>query len=147
MSVLDLRHAATGTRRGHWSITGVRWSYLTDGALYDARSWTSRMPPAARPLTPADRAAASPVADIFGSAAAGREGFRLTRAALDLAGAARSTTLLGTTRETDPLFVVALTKEAGFTAYGTSHGTGRSTGAATAFTGLTVAIYSSQHQP
>jgi cyanophycinase len=142
VSVLDLREAVTGMRRGQWSITGVRWSYLTAGVVYDPRTWTPSMPAGARPLAPVDRAAASPVGDIFDSAAAepfDGKGFRLTHAALDLAGAARSTTLLGTTYETNPVFVVALGKEDGFTAY--------ATGAAIAFAGLTVSMYSSQHQP
>lgn len=142
VSVLDLRDAVTGVRRGQWSISGVRWSYLTAGVVYDPRTWIPRMPAGARPLTPAERAAASPVGDIFDSAAAvpfDRKGFRLTHAALDLAGAARSPTLLGTTYETNPVFVVVLGKEDGFTAY--------ATGAAIAFAGLTVSMYSSQHQP
>jgi cyanophycinase len=139
VSVLDLRDAVTGVRDGRWSISGVRWSYLTDGAVYDPRTWTSRMPPGARPLTTVDRAAASPVEDIFDSSAADRKGFRLTHAALDLAGAARSTTLLGTTYETDPVFAVTLAKGNGFAAY--------ATGAAIAFTGLTVSMYPSPHQP
>jgi cyanophycinase len=144
VSVLDLRQAVTGVRGGHWSISGVRWSYLTDGAVYDPGTWTARMPPAARPLTPADRAAASPVTDIFDSSAAAHHGFRLTHAAFDLAAAARSTTLLGTTYETGPVYTVALAKDAGFAACTTGGPPG---GAAIAFTGLTVAMYPSPHQP
>jgi len=139
ISVLDLRHATTATLRGHWSISGVRWTYLTDGATYDPRTWTYRMPPATPRLTPADRAAASPVQDIFDSAAAGQRGFRLTHAALDLAGAGRSTLLLGLTYETNPVFAVALRKDGAFTAYGN--------GAAIAFADLAVSMYSSEHQP
>lgn len=139
VSVIDLRHASTGRRGGHWSISGVRWTYLTDGATYDPRSWTYRMPPGATRLTPTDRAATSPVEDIFDSAAADRKGFRLTHAALDLAGAGRSTLLFGISYETNPVFVVALRKEDGFAAYGT--------GAAIAFADLAVSMYSSEHQP
>jgi len=139
VSVLDLRDAVTAVRDGHWSISGVRWSYLTDGAVYDPKSWTYRMPAGARRLTPVDRVVASPVEDIFDSAAADRKGFRLTHAAIDLAGAGRSTTLLGMSYETNPVFVVALRKENGYVAY--------ESGAAIAFAGLSVSMYPSPHQP
>jgi len=140
VSVLDLREAVPGVRDGHWSISGVRWSYLTRGAAYDPATWTCRMPPATPRLTPAGRSAASPVQDIFGSSAAGGGGgFRLTRAALDLAGAGASTTVLGLTYETNPVFAVALAKENTFTAWGE--------GAATGFTDLTVSMYPSPQQP
>ncbi|MCW2861885.1 MAG: hypothetical protein JWP48_3593 [Actinoallomurus sp.] len=139
VSVIDLRAADTGTRRGRWAISGVRWTYLTRGARYDPGTWTYRMSPDVVRLAPVDRAAASPVEDIFDSAAADRKGFRLTRAALDLAGAARSTTVLGMTYETNPVFVVDLRKGNGFSAYGA--------GAAIAFADLTVSMYSSPRQP
>ncbi|MDN3356268.1 cyanophycinase [Actinomadura sp. DC4] len=139
VSVVDLRAASTGVRDGRWSITGVRWSYLTDGAVYDPASWSHRMPPGATRLTPADRAAASPVQDVFDSAAADRKGFRLTRAALDLAGAGRSAVLHGLTYETDPVFTVALGKDGTFTAWGDD--------TATSFADLTVAMYAAAEQP
>jgi cyanophycinase len=139
VSVLDLREATPGVRGGHWSIGGVRWTYLTRGAVYDPATWTCRMPPGTPRLTPADRAAASVVEDIFDSAANDRKGFRLTHAALDLAGAGRSATLLGQTYETNPVFTVALRKGDTFTAWGN--------GAATAFANLTVSMYSSPRQP
>jgi cyanophycinase len=139
VSVLDLRDAVTGVRGGHWSVSGVRWSYLTDGAVYDPGTWTFRMPPGARPLTPVDRVVASPVEDIFDSAAADQKGFRLTHAAIDLAGAGRSTTLLGMSYETNPVFVVALRKGDGYAAY--------ESGAEIAFAGLNVSMYASPQQP
>jgi cyanophycinase len=139
VSVLDLREATPGVRDGRWSISGVRWTYLTDGAVYGPATWTSRMPATTPRLTLADRTAASPVEDIFDSAAADRKGFRLTRAALDLAGAGRSTTLLGLTYETNPVFTVALRKGNAFTAWGN--------GTATAFADLTVSMYPAQSQP
>lgn len=60
ISVLDLRRAVTSVREGRWSISGVRWSYLTAGATYDPRTWTARLPADTPPLTSADRAAVSP---------------------------------------------------------------------------------------
>jgi hypothetical protein len=101
------------------------------------------MPPGSPALKPADRTAVSPVQDIFDSAAADRKGFRLTRAALDLAGAGRSPLLLGMTYETNPVFVVALRKGDGFAAYGN----GKGGGAAVAFADLTVSMYSSAQRP
>lgn len=139
VSVIDLRGATSGVRDGYWSISGVRWSYLTDGAVYHPDTWSYEMPSGSPVLRPADRAVVSPVEDIFDSSAGDRKGFRLTRAALDLAGAGRSALLLGMTYETNPVFVVALRKGNGFAAYGN--------GAATAFAGLTVSMYSSAHQP
>ena len=141
VSVIDLRGATTGVRDGYWSISGVRWTYLTDGAVYHPATWSYEMPSGSPPLRPVDRAAVSPVQDIFDSAAAERKGFRLTRAALDLAGAGRSVSLLGVSYETNPVFEVALRKGNGFRAYGDR------SGAAIAFAGLTVSMYSSPRQP
>jgi cyanophycinase len=143
VSVIDLRGATIGVRDGYWSISGVRWTYLTDGAVYHPSTWSYEMPPGSPALKPPDRTAVSPVQDIFDSAAADRKGFRLTRAALDLAGAGRSSLLLGMTYETNPVFVVALRKGDGFAAYGN----GKSAGAAIAFADLSVSMYSSGQQP
>jgi cyanophycinase len=134
VSVLDLREARTGVRQGRWSISGVRWSYLTDGAVYEPGTWSFTMPAGVPRLSPADRMTASPVQDVFDSAAADQRGFTLTRAALDLASAGRSPGLLGLTYETNPVFVVSLRKESGFVAYGR--------GSATAFGNLLVTMYS-----
>jgi cyanophycinase len=139
VSVLDLRDATTAVREGHWSISGVRWTYLTDGAVYDPAGWTFQMPARTPRLKPADRAAASPVQDIFDSSANDQKGFRLTHAALDLAGAGRSRVLLGVTYEIDPVFTVALRKPDAFAAWGD--------GAAAAFADLGVAMYSSPRRP
>jgi cyanophycinase len=139
VSVVDLRGARTGTRGGHWAISGVRWTYLTDGATYDPGTWTYRMPTGLARLASVDRVAAGPVEDIFDSAAAEHKGFRLTRAALDLAGAARSSVLQGLSYETNPVYTVELRKQNGFAAYGA--------GAAIAFADLSVAMYSAPHQP
>jgi cyanophycinase len=139
VSVLDLRAATTGAAGGRWSVDGVRWSYLTDGAVYDPASWTARMPAIVQRLTPVDRTAATPVEDVFDSAAADHTGFRLTRAALDLAGAARTNELVGHSYETNPVYTVALRKGNGFVAWGA--------GAAIAFVDLNVAMYPAARQP
>jgi cyanophycinase len=134
VSVLDLRGARVGSRAGHWSISGVRWSYLTDGVVYDPATWTARMPSGAVPLVPADREVLSPVVeDVFDSAAPDRGRFALTRAAADLAGAARSTTVVGHSYEAMPMYAVVLRKAGGFAAY--------RIGSAVSFVGLTVEMY------
>ncbi|WP_285624423.1 cyanophycinase [Actinoallomurus iriomotensis] len=133
VSVVDLRAATVGSREGRWSIGGVRWSYLTDGAVYDPAAWRVRMPSGAVPLATADRAAASPVEDVFDATVADHERFSLPRAAVDLAGAARSVTVVGHSYETTPVYAVVLRKTGGFAAY--------RVGAAVAFVGLTVEMY------
>lgn len=110
VSVLDLRSAQVGTIGGHWSISGVRWSYLTDGDTYDPGQWQVTKGATSTPTVPRDRAAAAPSTNVFGS-------YALLDAALDLADAGQSTATTGTTAETDPRFVVGLTKGASFFAY------------------------------
>ncbi len=120
VSVLDLRGASAGVRGGHWSISGVRWSYLTDGATYRPGSWARGLPAGAQVLVPEQRVASSPVADVFDSPGAPghREaGFTLTGAALDLAGSGRSVAVRGVTFESGPRYVVELRKGAGFGAW------------------------------
>ncbi|WP_200210339.1 cyanophycinase [Micromonospora coerulea] len=111
VSILDLRAAQVGQTGGYWSISRVRWSYLTDGDTYDPGRWQVGKSAASTPVVPAARTAAAPTADVFGS-------YALRDAALDLAGASLSTSTTGTTAQTAPRFVVGLTKDAAFTAYG-----------------------------
>ncbi|MFG3698606.1 cyanophycinase [Micromonospora sp. NPDC047620] len=127
VSVLDLRSAQVGTVGGHWSISGVRWSYLTDGDSYDPGRWQVTKGATNTPAVPHDRAAAPPSTDVFGS-------YALRDAALDLADAGRSTATTGTTAETGPRFAVGLAEGASFLAY-TAGGAGLAS-----FTDLTVSI-------
>ncbi|MGN9777519.1 cyanophycinase [Micromonospora sp. H33] len=127
VSILDLRSAQVGTVGGHWSISGVRWSYLTDGDSYDPGQWQVTKGATSTPAVPHDHAAAPPSTDVFGS-------YALRDAALDLAGAGQSTATTGTTAQTAPRFVVGLTKDASFLAY-TAGGAGPAS-----FTDLTVSI-------
>lgn len=110
VSILDLRSAQLGQVGGHWSISGVRWSYLTDGDLYDPVQWQVTKGAGSSPVVPDSRAAGPATTDVFGS-------YALRDAALDLANAGLSTSATGTTAETGPRFVVELTKDAGFHAY------------------------------
>lgn len=134
VSVLDLRAAVPGLRAGHWAITGVRWSYLTDGSTYDPRAWSATMSGA--PLTPAPRTVPGAVRDVFDSVASPRftgQGFTLTHAALALTDAAGSTALTGSSYEPGPRYVVELRKGPGFRA--------ARSGGVIAFTDLSVALY------
>ncbi|MCM0674801.1 cyanophycinase [Micromonospora phytophila] len=110
VSILDLRSAQVGQVGGHWSISGVRWSYLTDGDAYDPGLWQVTKGAASAPVVAGSRAAAPPTTDAFGP-------YALRDAALDLAAAGLSPSTTGTTTETAPRFVVGLTKDPAFRAY------------------------------
>ncbi|MER7892896.1 cyanophycinase [Micromonospora sp. NPDC094482] len=127
VSILDLRSAQVGQVAGHWSISGVRWSYLTDGDTYDPGQWQVTKGATNAPLVPDSRPAAPPTTDVFGA-------YALRDAALDLADAGLSSTTAGTTAETAPPFVVDLAKDAAFRAYTVDGVT------AVSFTDLTLSI-------
>ncbi|MEV0157407.1 cyanophycinase [Micromonospora sp. NPDC050686] len=110
VSILDLRPAQVGRTGGQWSISGVRWSYLTAGDTYSPGSRRVTKAGTSRLAVPHDRPAAAPTTNVFGS-------YALRDAAFDLADAGRSTSTTGTTAQTDPRFVVGLTKEGSFGAY------------------------------
>jgi cyanophycinase len=110
VSILDLRSSQVGQVGGYWSISGVRWSYLTDGDTYDPVQWQVTKGAGSSPVVPDSRTAGPPTTNVFGS-------YALRDAALDLAGAALSASTTGTTAETTPRFVVGLTKDTAFRAY------------------------------
>ncbi|MFF5074752.1 cyanophycinase [Micromonospora olivasterospora] len=95
VSVLDLRSARVGLAGGHWSIDGVRWSYLTDGDSYDPARWRVAKGAGSSPAVPRSRPAGPPSVDAFGS-------YALRDAALDLAAAGLSTSTTAATAETRP---------------------------------------------
>lgn len=128
VSILDLRSAKVAQRDGYWSITGVRWSYLTDGDSYDPRLWRVTKGAASSAIVADSRPAAPPTTDVFGS-------YAMLYAALDLAGANLSPSTIGTTAQSGPRFVVELSKDARFSAY-TVDGT-----SAASFIEMTVAIH------
>jgi cyanophycinase len=128
VSILDLRSSQVSQVGGHWSISGVRWSYLTDGDTYDPGQWQVTKAPTSAPVIPTSRQVAPSTADVFGP-------YALRDAALDLADAGLSTTTTGTTAETAPRFVVNLTKDAVFRAYRVDAASPAS------FTDLTVSIH------
>ncbi|MFG3705835.1 cyanophycinase [Micromonospora sp. NPDC047670] len=128
VSVLDLRSSEVSQADGHWAISGVRWSYLTDGDSYDPGQWQVTKGAGSAPATPTSRQAAPPTTDVFGP-------YALRDAALDLADAGLATSTTGTTAELTPRFVVNLTKGSAFRAYRVE------TASPASFTDLTVSVH------
>uniref|UniRef100_UPI000A3CC5C6 cyanophycinase n=1 Tax=Streptomyces sp. NRRL B-24572 TaxID=1962156 RepID=UPI000A3CC5C6 len=118
VAVLDLRDARAHDSANGWSLRRARYSYLTDGDQYDARTWTPRVHPAKAPLVPAATTPVPADTDVFHSAA-NPDGtpysFRTTARALASTRAQNSAT--ATTFETGPRFTVSFTKARGFAAF------------------------------
>ncbi|MEU7008804.1 cyanophycinase [Streptomyces sp. NPDC046332] len=118
VAVLDLRDARAYESADGWSLRRARYSYLTDGDLYDARTWTPRVHPAKQPLSPLGTTPVPVNADVFHSAA-NPDGtpyaFRTTARALASTRAQNSAT--ATTFESGPRFAVTFTKGRGFAAF------------------------------
>lgn len=118
VAVLDLRDARAHESREGWSLHRARYSYLTDGDQYDARTWTPRVHPSKQPLKPVGTAPVPVNADVFFSAAnpdGVPYGFRTTARALASTRAQSSAT--ATTFESGPRFTVTFTKARGFAAF------------------------------
>ncbi|WP_225803683.1 cyanophycinase [Streptomyces sp. NK15101] len=127
VTVLDLRDARAHDSANGWSLRRARYSHLTDGDQYDARTWTPRVHPGKQPLVPADTTPVPANADVFHSAAdpdGTPYSFRTTALALASTRAQNSAT--ATTYETGPRFAVTFTKGRGFAAF-TGDGTGART--------------------
>ncbi len=118
VTVLDLRDARAQNSAHGWTLRRARYSHLTDGDRYDARTWTPRVAPGKRPLTPTATTPVPANGDVFHSTA-NPDGvpyaFRTTARALAATRAQRSAT--ATTYETGPRFTVTFTKAPGFAAY------------------------------
>ncbi|MFF9150196.1 cyanophycinase [Streptomyces sp. NPDC014861] len=118
VAVLDLRDARAHDTEHGWVLRRARYSYLTDGDRYEARTWTPHIAPAKRPLRPV---AATPVPadhDVFFSPSNpdGRAySFRTTARALAATRAQDHAT--ATTFEDGPRFTVTFTKARGFAAF------------------------------
>ncbi|MGW8354541.1 cyanophycinase [Streptomyces wedmorensis] len=127
VAVLDLRDGRARDSANGWSLRRARYSYLTDGDQYDARTWTPRVHPGKQPLVPATTTPVPANTDVFHSAA-NPDGtpysFRTTARALASTRAQNSAT--ATTFETGPRFTVTFTKARGFAAF-TGDGTGAQT--------------------
>ncbi|GGV00254.1 hypothetical protein GCM10010275_43780 [Streptomyces litmocidini] len=117
VAVLDLRDARAQDSANGWSLRRARYTYLTGGDQYDARTWTPRPAPGKRPLTPGSTTPVPVNDDVFHSAAhpdGTPYSFRTTARAL--AATRAQNTATATTFETGPRFTVTLTKPRGFTA-------------------------------
>ncbi|MGW8888114.1 cyanophycinase [Streptomyces sp. NPDC055749] len=117
VAVLDLRHAHA-THGASWSLSGVRYSYLTDGDRYDPLHRRTLPATGKRPLA---ASAATPVpanTDVFYSAAnpAGVPYSFLTTARA-LAATKAQRTADATTYEDGPRFTITFTKPPAFTAW------------------------------
>ncbi|RKE23586.1 cyanophycinase [Streptomyces sp. TLI_171] len=111
VSVFDLRSARTGSEHGHWTIAGVRYSYLTDGDSYDPRTWHVRAADGKRPLRPTAATPVPPNPDAFYSvddADGVPYSFSGTARALTATSAQRTAT--ASTFETGPAFEIVFGK-------------------------------------
>ncbi|MFJ7059643.1 cyanophycinase [Streptomyces microflavus] len=133
VAVFDLRRAhvhgtAHGSRgaegnedwpRDAWSLSGVRYDYLTDGDRYDPRRRRTLPAPGKRPVAPRSTAPVPANTDVFHSAInpAGVPYSFLTTARA-LAAHRVQRTAEATTYESGPRFTVTFAKAPGFTAWG-----------------------------
>ncbi|MFF5497630.1 cyanophycinase [Streptomyces aquilus] len=120
VAVLDLRDARADTTTAGWALRGARYTYLTDGDRYDARSWRVRTAADKQPLTPTGTAPVPANTDVFHSVAnpdGAAYSFRGTARAL--AETRAQSTATATTFETGPRFTVTFTKSDGFAAWST----------------------------
>ncbi|MFB8045142.1 cyanophycinase [Streptomyces hydrogenans] len=118
VGVLDLRDARAHDTANGWTLRRARYSHLSDGDRYDARTWTPRVHPVKQPLRPVGTEPVPADTDVFHSAAhpdGVPYAFRTTAGALAATRAQNSAT--ATTYETGPRFTVAFTKAPGFAAF------------------------------
>ncbi|KAB2593304.1 cyanophycinase [Streptomyces arboris] len=136
VAVLDLRRARTtttppprkvtgsGASGPGWSLSGVRYSYLTDGDQYDPRHWRALPAPGKRPLA---LRSATPVPannDVFHSVASPvGVPYSFLTTARALAATRAQHQAEATTYEDGPRFTVTFRKAPGFTAWGTDGAT------------------------
>ncbi|GHF97824.1 cyanophycinase [Streptomyces hydrogenans] len=118
VAVLDLRDARAHDTANGWTLRRARYSHLSDGDRYDARTWTPRVHPAKQLLRPVGTEPVPADTDVFHSAAhpdGVPYAFRTTAGALAATRAQNSAT--ATTYETGPRFTVTFTKAPGFAAF------------------------------
>ncbi|WCD90943.1 Cyanophycinase [Streptomyces xanthophaeus] len=119
VSILDLRQARTRQSiDGHWSLTGARYNYLTDGDRYDPNRWHVMPATGKRPLKPVSGAAVPANPDAFHSVAnpAGVP-YSFLGTARALAATSSQRTATASTFESGPRFTVTLSKQPGFAAW------------------------------
>ncbi|MFC9258308.1 cyanophycinase [Streptomyces hydrogenans] len=118
VGVLDLRDARAHDTANGWTLRRARYSHLSDGDRYDARTWTPRVHPVKQPLRLVGTEPVPADTDVFHSAAhpdGVPYAFRTTAGALAATRAQNSAT--ATTYETGPRFTVTFTKAPGFAAF------------------------------
>lgn len=135
VAILDLRQARTRKGESGWSLTGARYTYLTDGDRYDPKRWQILPAAGKRPLIPTSTAPVPANTDVFYSAAnpAGVP-YSFLNTARALAAAGTQCTAKATTFETGPRFTVTFSKQPGFAAWTNDGSTARTV------TGLRIAV-------
>ncbi|WP_420077922.1 cyanophycinase [Streptomyces sp. JL4002] len=119
VAILDLRNARTRqTNSGAWSLTGARYTYLTDGDRYDPSRWSVHPSPDKHPLVPTPASPVPANTDVFYSAAnpAGAP-YSFLGTARALAATATQRTATARTFESGPRFTVTFSKQPGSTAW------------------------------
>ncbi|MFB6613261.1 cyanophycinase [Streptomyces sp. NPDC056367] len=118
LTVLDLRQARAHTTTGGWSLTGTRYTYLTDGDRYLPRTWQALPAPGKHPIISAGDAPVPPNTDVFYSRAnsSGRP-YSLLGTARALAASRTQRTATASTFESDPRYTVTLTRTQPATAW------------------------------
>ncbi|MFG2310914.1 cyanophycinase [Streptomyces sp. NPDC048566] len=117
VAVLDLRRAHARTTAAGWSLSNARYTYLTQGDHYAARTGTPRPAPDKRPLTPHDATSVPANTDVFYSAANPDGSPYSLRTTTRQLAARLQTRATATTYESGPGFTVTLTEPHGFTAW------------------------------
>ncbi|MFJ7154445.1 cyanophycinase [Streptomyces sp. NPDC101118] len=114
LTVLDLRHARTRTTTAGWSLSGARYTHLTDGDRYLPQAWQALPAPGKRPAAGAGDAPVPANDDVFHSPDnTGGRPYSLLSTARALASARAQHTATASTFETNPRFTVTLSKPAG----------------------------------
>lgn len=135
VAVLDLRHARARQSEDGWSLTGGRYTYLTDGDRYDARLRLATPAPGKRPFVPRGKEPVAANNDAFHSAAnANGTPYSLRSTARQLVQTRAQRTATATTFESGPRFTVTLTKTPGLAAWTSDPGSAQS------IVSLTIAI-------
>ncbi|MFD9722343.1 cyanophycinase [Streptomyces sp. NPDC059072] len=118
LTVLDLRRARAGTTTAGWSLSGARYTYLTDGDRYLPQTWRALPAPGKHPITPTGDTPVPANNDAFYSPAntSGRP-YSLLSTARALAASRTQRTATASTFETDPRYTVTLTRTQPTTAW------------------------------
>jgi cyanophycinase len=111
VSVFDLRRAHVDAGPAGWSISGVDYSYLTDGDSYKPRSWQAVPAPGQQRLKPSLNTPVPADADVcYSSDDPAGHPYAFSGTARDLVATTAQTTATATTYETGPAFAVDFVK-------------------------------------